>query len=76
MAIGLVVLVVVVFGFGGFVLWVWTLVDAVQRSDADWEQAGQNRLVWILILIFLGFIGSLLYLFAARPQLEEVKRLF
>jgi hypothetical protein len=74
MAIGFVFLFILVFGLGGFVLWIWALVDAVQRSDADWEQAGQNKLVWILILIFLGLIGSLIYLFVARPQLEEIKR--
>ena len=56
--------------------WIWSLVDAIQRPDADWEQAGQNKLVWILVLIFIGFIGSIIYLLVARPSLEEVKRGF
>ncbi|NNL68475.1 MAG: hypothetical protein HKO70_00760, partial [Acidimicrobiia bacterium] len=73
MAIGLVVLLILIFGVGGFVLWIWSIIDAVQRPDAQWERAGQTKLVWILILIFLGFLGSLIYLFAARPQLEAAR---
>ena len=60
----------------GFVFWIWSLVDAIQRPDSEWEQAGQNKLVWILVLIFIGFIGSIIYLLVARPALEEVKRGF
>ena len=60
----------------GFAFWLWALIDAVQRPDAEWEQAGQNKLIWILVLIFVGFIGSFLYLLVARPQLENVKRGF
>ena len=68
-------------GFGiialaGFALWIWSLVDAIQRPDPEWEEAGQNKLVWILVLIFVGFIGSIIYLLVARPQLEDVKRRF
>jgi heme/copper-type cytochrome/quinol oxidase subunit 2 len=76
MGIGLVFLFLLVFGLLGFGLWIWALVDAVQRSDADWEQAGQNKLVWVLILIFLGVIGALVYLVVARPRLEEIRRGF
>ena len=37
----------------GFAFWVWSLVDAIQRPDADWEQTGQSKLVWILVLVFV-----------------------
>jgi len=76
MAIGLLFLLIALAGLAGFVFWVWSLVDAIQRPDADWEQAGQSKLVWILVLIFVGFIGSIIYLLVARPPLEEVKRGF
>ncbi len=76
MAIGLFVLLIVGFGLAGFAFWVWSLVDAIQRPDADWEQAGQSKLVWILVLVFVGIIGSFIYLLVARPSLEEVKRGF
>lgn len=66
------------FGFGiialaGFAFWVWSLVDAIQRPDPEWERAGQNKLIWILVLIFVGFIGSFIYLVVARPQLEAAR---
>ena len=58
MAIGLVVLLILIVGVGGFVLWLWSIIDAVQRPDSEWERAGQTKLVWILILIFLGFLSA------------------
>ncbi|MCP4227119.1 MAG: hypothetical protein GY773_27560 [Actinomycetia bacterium] len=57
-----------------FIFWIWSLLDALRRPDADWEQAGQNKLVWVLVLIFIGFIGSIIYLLVARPALENAKR--
>lgn len=76
MAIGVLLLVFVVFGIAGFAFWVWSLVDAIQRPDAEWELAGQSKLVWILALIFVGIIGSFIYLLVARPALEEANRGF
>jgi len=74
MAFGLFFLLFGIVALAGFAFWVWSLVDAIQRPDAEWEQAGQNKLVWILVLIFVGFIGSIIYLLVARPPLENVKR--
>jgi hypothetical protein len=76
LAIGLLFLLIAVGGLAGFVFWVWSLVDAIQRPDGDWEQAGQTKLVWILVIVFTGAIGSFIYLLVARPSLEEVKRGF
>ena len=76
MAIGLFLLLIAVGGLAGFVFWVWSLVDAIQRPDGDWEQAQQNKLVWILLLVFTGAIGSFIYVLVARPALEEAKRGF
>ena len=76
MAIGVVFLFVLVFGVAGFAFWVWSLVDAIQRPDAEWELTGQSKLLWILVLIFVGIIGSFIYLLVARPSLEEAKRGF
>jgi hypothetical protein len=76
MALGLFVLLFAVGGLAAFVFWVWSLVDAIQRPDGDWEQAGQTKLVWILVIVFTGALGSFIYLLVARPALEEVKRGF
>jgi hypothetical protein len=44
------------------VFWVWMLVDALMSKSED-------KLVWIIVLIFLGpVIGSLLYYFLGRNK--------
>ena len=46
------------------------LVDLVKRPTAVWKESGHNQLVWALVVIFVGFIGPVLYLVVARPALE------
>lgn len=47
------------------IFWVWSLVDCVTNKALDDGQ----RIAFILMIIFLGLIGSLVYHFAApmRP---------
>jgi hypothetical protein len=51
-------------------LLVLALVDLVKRPAEVWEESGHNQLVWALVVIFVGFIGPVLYLVVARPALE------
>lgn len=46
----------------------WMLVDCLIHQKED-------KLVWVIVLIFLNFAGALLYCFIARPkrQLERIK---
>ncbi len=60
--------VVVFFLFIPLGLMVWALVDLVQRPKADWDAAGQDRLVWALIVMFVGLIGPILYLTIGRKK--------
>lgn len=53
------------------VLMVVALVDMLRRPAADWEEAGQNQLVWVLLVVFLTLIGVILYFAVARPRLED-----
>lgn len=51
-----------------FVLWIWMLVDCAQ-SPHD-PRNPNTRLIWILVLIFTGWLGALLYYFIVRrPRL-------
>jgi uncharacterized membrane protein len=46
------------------VFWIWMLVDAIQNKGlTDGEKVG-----WVLAIVFLHFVGSLLYLFIGRPK--------
>ncbi len=57
------------------VLWILPIVgiiDAALRPDDVWARANQNKLVWIVVQIFLSVIGTLAYFIAVRPKLKAV----
>jgi hypothetical protein len=43
-------------------LFLWALIDCVQREFKD----PTTKIVWILVIIFVGFIGPILYLVVGR----------
>jgi hypothetical protein len=55
----------------GLVVLVVALVDLVKRPAGVWAASGHNQLVWAVIVVFVAFIGPLLYLVIARPALEN-----
>lgn len=46
------------------VMWVWMLVDCLKNESSE----GNDKVIWILLMVFLGIIGSVLYYFIRRPQ--------
>ena len=70
MFLGGVVGLVGLVGLATFGLLVLALIDLVKRPADVWEESGQSQLVWALVVIFVGFIGPVLYLLIARPALE------
>lgn len=58
----------------GLAVWVWAIVDVVRRPTGEWESAGQNQVVWILVIVLLGPLGVVLYLAIARPRLADARR--
>jgi len=61
------VLVVIVIGGA---LWLWSLVDALRIDEQTWDAAGQSKLVWVVVIILLGLLGSVLYVGIARRALK------
>jgi hypothetical protein len=49
---------------------VWGIIDAALRPDDVWARASQNKVVWLLLQIFLGALGTLIYFAAIRPKLK------
>jgi hypothetical protein len=49
------------------VLVIWALVDAIKVPDDSMYQAG-SKLVWVLVILLGGFIGSIVYLVVGRPK--------
>ena len=54
-----------------FVFWLMYLIEAVQYPDAQWDAAGQNKLLHVLLMVFLGIIGTIVYAVTARPALKN-----
>lgn len=52
------------------VWWLLMLIQALRTPDSVWAAAGQSKLVYVLLMIFLGWLGALLYVFIARPGLR------
>lgn len=53
-----------VIGLLGFVFWVWMLIDCLINEPSD----GNDKLIWVLILIFTNLVGALIYFFVQRPR--------
>ena len=44
--------------------WVWMLVDCAIKEPSE----GNDKLVWVLIILFTHVLGAALYLFVRRPR--------
>ena len=48
----------------GFVFWLWMLIHAITNKGlSDGE-----KIVWVLVVLFLHFLGALIYFFVAKPR--------
>jgi len=39
--------------------WIWMLIDLIKNQEKD-------KVVWILVLIFTGILGAIVYFFVAK----------
>ena len=53
-----------------FVFWIWTIVDCTRR---DFRKEN-DKIVWILLIIFTGPIGSIIYYFEVHRRFKKVNR--
>lgn len=58
------VLVFLVTGLLGTVLWIWMLVHAILNQGLT----DNERLIWVLVIVFTHAIGALIYLFIGWPK--------
>lgn len=67
-------LLIVLLLLGSVVLPLWGLVDAARRPDGQFQAAGQNKTLWIVLnalgLLVWGFgaVVALVYLLVIRPK--------
>jgi hypothetical protein len=44
--------------------WIWMIIDCATKEPSE----GNDKLVWIVIIVFTQIIGALIYYFVRRPQ--------
>ncbi len=49
---------------GAFIFWIWMLVHAITNKGLS----DTEKIVWVLVIIFVHFIGALIYFFVGRPK--------
>lgn len=54
------------FGVGiiGTVFWVWMLLDCAMKEPSE----GNDKLIWVIIILFTHLLGALLYFLVRRPK--------
>jgi len=51
-----------------FAFWIWMLVDcATKESDQ-----GNDKIIWILVIIFTHWLGALIYFLVRRPERKRL----
>lgn len=62
--IGLREIIVISLFFLPLALWLWAIIDLIKSNFSN----STNKLIWALIIIFVPFVGSILYLVMGRKQ--------
>ena len=47
-----------------FVFWIWMLVDCIKNT----RLSDTEKIVWVLVIIFLHFVGALIYMLVGRNK--------
>ncbi len=50
------------------VFWIWMLVDCATKEPS----AGNDKVIWILVIIFTHWIGALIYYLVRRPERKRL----
>ncbi len=59
----------ILIGLGLLIFWLLMLIDCLKRPDDKFAYGGTNaKLIWILVIIFLGLIGALIYYFLIKGK--------
>ncbi|HOC58008.1 MAG TPA: PLD nuclease N-terminal domain-containing protein [Verrucomicrobiota bacterium] len=47
-----------------FVFWVWMLIHAIKNKGLS----DTEKIIWVLVILFVHVLGALIYFFAGRPK--------
>jgi hypothetical protein len=51
-------------GVAVFAFWIWMLIHAITNKGLD----NTERIIWVLVVLFLHALGALIYFFVGRPK--------
>lgn len=57
-------------GIALFVFWIWMLISCI-RND---QISANERLIWVIVIVFLNIIGAVLYYFLGRGKKKKEKK--
>ena len=44
--------------------WVWAIVDCATKEPSE----GNDKIIWILVIVFIHLLGAILYVLIRRPE--------
>lgn len=53
-----------IFGIGGFILFLWALIDVIRRQFSN----PNDKVLWLVLIILIGWLGPILYLAIGRKK--------
>jgi heme/copper-type cytochrome/quinol oxidase subunit 4 len=53
-----------VIGLAILAFWIWMLIHAITNKGLT----DTEKIIWVLVIIFVQFIGALIYFFVGRPK--------
>jgi peptidoglycan/LPS O-acetylase OafA/YrhL len=53
-----------ILGALSFAFWLWMLIDCIQHEP----DRGEQKVVWVLVIVFTGVVGALVYYFVRKSQ--------
>ena len=59
---------IAIVALAAFALWIWMLIECLTKETDE----GSNRLIWVLVIVFLHALGALLYLIIRRPERKRL----
>lgn len=62
-------IVAIVLGIIALAIWIWALVNAIQNPALD----STMRIVWVLVIVFTGIIGAIVYLLIGRSTMTHAR---
>lgn len=76
LGVGIAILILIWFVvvIGSLVMMIVALVDIVRRPEWQWKLAGQEKVLWLILVILINFLAipSLIYWFNIRTKLIAV----